>query len=72
MSKARDVMGRLYAGVRRLFAEEHAPTMAEYGLLLIFIALLVVGGGFIIGTGISTFFSATGSEFAGATIPTIP
>ena len=72
MAKANGAARGRYAGVRRLLAEEHAPTMAEYGLLLILIALLVVSGGFMVGTGISTFFSATASGFSGATIPTIP
>ena len=37
--------------------------MAEYGLLLLFIALAVFVSVVILGTGISTFFTAAGSAF---------
>jgi Flp pilus assembly pilin Flp len=56
----------------RFLADEDAPTMAEYGLLLVLIALLAFVAVVILGEGISTFFTATGNAFAGATIPTIP
>jgi len=65
-------MKTLYASLRRFFKEEHAPTMAEYGLLLLFIALAVAASALTLGDGISTFFSAAGAAFDGATIPTIP
>jgi Flp pilus assembly pilin Flp len=46
--------------------------MAEYGLLLVFIALVVAAGALLLGEGISTLFANAGSEIGGATIPTIP
>ena len=58
--------------VWRLVVEEDAPTFAEYGLLLVLIALLVFASVVTLGTGISTFFSRTGQEFGGASLPTIP
>jgi Flp pilus assembly pilin Flp len=60
------------AGFKRFLKEEDAPTMAEYGLLLLFIALTVAAGALTIGNGISTLFNAAGSAMDGATIPTIP
>ena len=65
-------MSKLYAGLKRFFKEEDAPTMAEYGLLLVFIALVVAAGALVLGQGISTLFSAAGSAIGGASIPTIP
>jgi Flp pilus assembly pilin Flp len=65
-------MIKLYAGLNRFFKEEDAPTMAEYGLLLLFIALAVAASALLLGNGISTLFNAAGTAFDGATIPTIP
>ena len=65
-------MYKLCAGLKKLFREEDAPTMAEYGLLLVFIALVVAAGALVLGTGISTLFNAAGTAMGGATIPTIP
>jgi Flp pilus assembly pilin Flp len=65
-------MSKLYAGLKRFLKEEDAPTMAEYGLLLVFIALVVAAGAIVLGEGISTLFQAAGSEIGGATIPSIP
>ena len=65
-------MSKLYTGLNRLLKDENGPTMAEYGLLLLFIALAVASGAHLMGTGISTFFSAAGTAIGGATIPTIP
>jgi Flp pilus assembly pilin Flp len=65
-------MSKLYTGLKRFFKEEDAPTMAEYGLLLVFIALVVAAGAIVLGEGISTLFQSAGSAIAGATIPSIP
>jgi Flp pilus assembly pilin Flp len=65
-------MRKLYAGLKQFFTDEDAPTMAEYGLLLLFIALTVAAGALTIGNGISTLFNAAGSAMGGATLPTIP
>ena len=65
-------MSKLYFGLKRLVKEQDAPTMAEYGLLLVFIALVVAAGALALGTGISTLFQNAGSAMSGATIPTIP
>jgi Flp pilus assembly pilin Flp len=65
-------MSTLYAGLNRFLAKEDAPTMAEYGLLLLFIALAVAASALVLGSGISTLFNAAGTAFEGATIPTIP
>jgi Flp pilus assembly pilin Flp len=65
-------MSKLYAGLKRFVKEVDAPTMAEYGLLLVFIALVVAAGALVLGQGISTLFNAAGTAIGGATIPTIP
>jgi Flp pilus assembly pilin Flp len=65
-------MSKLYVGLKRFFKEEDAPTMAEYGLLLVFIALVVAAGAAVLGDGISTLFQAAGSAIGGADIPTMP
>ena len=65
-------MSKLYSGLKRFFKEEDAPTMAEYGLLLVFIALVVAAGALVLGQGISTLFDNAGSAIGGATIPSIP
>ena len=58
--------------LRTLIADEDAAAMAEYGLLLVLVVLLAFVAVVILGDGISTFFSRTGGEFEGASIPTIP
>ena len=65
-------MSKLCAGLKRFVKEQDAPTMAEYGLLLVFIALVVAAGALTLGTGISTLFNNAGTEIGGANIPTIP
>ncbi len=65
-------MRKLCKNIRRFVREEDAPTMAEYGLLLVFIALVVAAGALLLGQGISTLFAGAGSAIGGATIPTIP
>jgi Flp pilus assembly pilin Flp len=65
-------MIKLYAGLKRFLREDNAPTMAEYGLLLLFIALAVAAAAVTVGDGISTLFQAAGSAMGGATLPTIP
>jgi Flp pilus assembly pilin Flp len=65
-------MSKVYAILKRLVKEQDAPTMAEYGLLLVFIALVVAAGALTLGNGISTLFNAAGTAIGGATIPPIP
>jgi Flp pilus assembly pilin Flp len=65
-------MSKLYVGLKRFVKEQDAPTMAEYGLLLVFIALVVAAGALALGTGISTLFNAAGTAIGGASIPSIP
>jgi Flp pilus assembly pilin Flp len=65
-------MSKLYAGLKRLLAEDDSPTMAEYGLLLLFIALTVTLGAIVLGESVSTLFHAAGSAFDGATLPSVP
>jgi Flp pilus assembly pilin Flp len=65
-------MSKLYAGLKRFLKDESAPTMAEYGLLLLFIALAVAAGALTIGNGVSTIFNAAGTAIGGAELPTIP
>jgi Flp pilus assembly pilin Flp len=52
--------------------DEEATTIAEYGLLLMLIALLVVSSALVVGEGTSTLFQRTGEIFEGASVPTTP
>jgi Flp pilus assembly pilin Flp len=63
---------RIRRMLRRLVVDEEAPAMAEYGLLILFIALAVAAAAVVLGVGVSTLFSAAGSAFSNATVPTIP
>ena len=51
-------MSKLINGFKRFVKEEDAPTMVEYGLLVVVIALVVVVGAALLGTGLSTLFSS--------------
>ena len=43
-------------GIKRFFAEEDAPTMVEYGLLVALIAIVVAVGAAILGLAINNLF----------------
>ena len=57
--------------LKTFFSEEEAPTMVEYGLLMIVIALTVVVGASIFGTALSEIFTVLGTFFSGVdtTVP---
>ena len=46
--------------------------MAEYGLLLVLVALFAFASVILLGEGISTLFDKTGGTLKGAKIPSIP
>jgi pilus assembly protein Flp/PilA len=54
-------MSRIVKGFNRFFREEDAPTMVEYGLLVVVIALVVVVAAQTLGTNIAGWFSTAGS-----------
>jgi pilus assembly protein Flp/PilA len=54
-------MSKLINGLKRFVREEEAPTMVEYGLLVVLIALVVVAGATLLGTAVNgTFTDAAG------------
>jgi pilus assembly protein Flp/PilA len=55
-------MSKLVNGINRFVREEDAPTMVEYGLLVVVIALVVVAGATILGTKINTLFGTTAAN----------
>jgi Flp pilus assembly pilin Flp len=63
---------KFFDGLKRFVREEDAPTMAEYGLLLVFIALVVVVGANALGISLRNLFqnSATAVNTVGP--PTLP
>lgn len=65
-------MKKFYGGLQRFVREEDAPTMAEYGLLLVFIALVVVIGANILGSSIRDLFTNSGNAIDGAGPPALP
>ena len=56
-------MNHLTTLLRRLAANEEAPTMVEYGLLLALIALIVAVAAAFLGTQVSAFFQSVGNSF---------
>lgn len=54
-------MSSLVNGFKRFVREEDAPTMVEYGLLVVVIALVVVVAAATLGTTIAGWFSTAGS-----------
>ena len=50
-------MSKFISGVRRFVREEEAPTMVEYGLLVVVIALVVVVGARALGLAITGWFN---------------
>jgi pilus assembly protein Flp/PilA len=54
-------MSKFVNGLKRFVKEEQAPTMVEYGLLVVLIALVVVAGATLLGTAVNgTFTDAAG------------
>ena len=60
-NRAKQVKNSVTKGFNRFLSEEDAPTMVEYGLLVVAIALVVLLGAQFFGTGLSTLFSKMGS-----------
>ena len=50
-------MSKLVNGLKRFMTEEEAPTMVEYGLLVVLIALVVVAGATLLGTAVNGTFT---------------
>lgn len=65
-------MKNVVNGLKRFIREEDAPTMAEYGLLLVFIALVVVAGANVLGTNLNTLFTESGNAVGNVTPPALP
>lgn len=49
---------------QRFWKEEDAPTMAEYGLLLVLIAIVVAAGATLLGTAINGVFNTGAGSMA--------
>lgn len=58
-------MSKLVNGLKRFVREEEAPTMVEYGLLVVVIAIVVVVGAGILGGAINGLFDATAGTVNG-------
>jgi pilus assembly protein Flp/PilA len=55
-------MTKLIVSARKFIANEDAPTMVEYGLLVALVALVVAIAASVLGQGISTLFKTAGSS----------
>jgi pilus assembly protein Flp/PilA len=55
-------MTRSIDSVRTFIANEDAPTMVEYGLLVAMIALIVAMAAAVLGQGISSLFNSTANS----------
>lgn len=49
--------------LKRFLTDESGPAMVEYGLLLVFIALVVLAAASALGAGLSDFFTTTAGLF---------
>ena len=56
------ILGRLEGFIR----DEDAPTMAEYALLMLFVAFGVVVGAALLGTSVNGLFTNAGNEVSNA------
>ena len=56
-AKRKFIMSRFINSLKRFGSEEDAPTMVEYGLLVVVIALVVVVAATTLGTGITGWFT---------------
>ncbi|MHB0960823.1 MAG: Flp family type IVb pilin [Pirellulaceae bacterium] len=65
-------MKNLLTVAKRFLKEEDAPTMVEYGLLVVFIALVVVVGATAFGTNLRNLFQSIATSLSGTTVPAIP
>ncbi len=49
-------MKRLFSSIKRFVKDEDAPTMMEYGLLVVLIAFVAIIGVTALGTAVNTLF----------------
>jgi len=56
--KERLSMTKFIASAKKFIRSEDAPTMVEYGLLVALIAIVVAAAATVLGTNVSTLFSA--------------
>lgn len=52
-------MKKFAKGLKRFVREEDAPTMVEYGLLVVVIALVALAGAKLLGVALDTLFGVT-------------
>lgn len=65
-------MNTVSAALHSFWLEEDAPTMAEYGLLLILIAFACAATVFGLGEGVRDLFVNTAAEIGTPTPPPLP
>jgi pilus assembly protein Flp/PilA len=56
-------MKRLMPALKRFVCDETAPTMMEYGLLVILIGIVAIAGVTLLGTSVNTLFTKGASGF---------
>jgi Flp pilus assembly pilin Flp len=62
----------MYELINNFVQDESGPTMVEYGLLVVLIALVVALGAVILGQKLSGLFSSVGSYVGAVPVPTAP
>ncbi len=55
-------MKKFANGVKKFVREEDAPTMVEYGLLVVVIALVALVGARLVGSSLSTLFTNVSND----------
>jgi Flp pilus assembly pilin Flp len=58
--------------IKNFCSDDSGPTMVEYGLLVVLIALVVALGAVILGQNLSGLFSSVGSYIGAVPVPTAP
>lgn len=56
----------------KLIRREDGANLVEYGILIVLVALVAVGGLTALGTNLDGFFQQIADNLGGATVPTLP
>lgn len=56
----------------RLIRGEAGANLVEYGILIVLVGLVAVGGLTSLGTNLNSFFQQIADNLGGATVPTLP
>ena len=58
--------------VRRLSRDERGLTGVEYAIMLVFLAMVIAVGAFVLGQNVSNLFANAGGSLGSAQLPPLP